>query len=154
MVRALPTPFHLTCFSKHVSPQNDANGLLTLWRFYGGDGEGVALGFNTRKLVAATSSIQQSYALSALYLDDVRYGADDGLRARLAEAPGLVEMFLEFIENVIHGRELDFRTRGQEMIQFIVLAACAKHADFVDEREIRLVATPSFPGHEKGRNPR
>jgi hypothetical protein len=152
MVRALPLPFHLTCFSKHVSEQNDANGLLTLWRFYGGEGKGIALGFNTRKLVEASFQVQKSHSVAAIYLDEVRYGADDQiLQSRLADAPGLVEMFLEFMENLITGRKLEFGTRQLEMFQFTVLAACAKHPDFVDEREIRLVTTPAFKGYEHGR---
>jgi hypothetical protein len=152
MVRALPLPFHLTCFSKHLTTQNQSNGLLTLWRFYGGEGEGIALGLNTRRLIDATNSLIRSHSLSAVYIDEVRYRAEDNvLLARLADAPGLVEMFLEFMESLISGRELEFDERGKEMIQFTVLAACAKHADFADEREIRLVATPAFPGHENGR---
>jgi hypothetical protein len=152
MVRALPLPFYLTCFSKHTAPHHNVNGLLTLWRFYGGDGEGVALGFDTRRLVGATETLLRTHALTAIYLDEVRYGIDDEvLRARMSDATGLLEMFLEFVDNLISGRQLDFGKRGLEMRQFTVLAASAKHPDFMDEREIRLVATPAFEGHEDGR---
>lgn len=152
MVRSLPLPFFLTCFSKHTEPHHNLNGLLTLWRFYGGEGEGIALGFNTRKLVDATESLLQTHSLAAVYLDEVLYGIDDEvLRGRMSEASGLIEMFLEFVDNLISERELEFGNRGLEMHQFTVLAASAKHPDFVDEREIRLVVTPAFKGHENGR---
>lgn len=152
MVRSLPLPFHLTCFSKHASAHHNANGLLTLWRFYGGAGEGIALGFNTRKLIDATEVIQKKYAIAAIYLDEVRYGSDDEvLCRRMYDATGLVEMFLEFVDSLINQRVPDFDGRGVEMHQFTVLAACAKHPDFVDEREIRLIVTPAFSGYEEGR---
>ena len=152
MVRSLPLPFFLTCFSKHTAAHHNLNGLLTLWRFYGGDGEGIALGVNTRKLVDATGSLLRTHSLAAVYVDEVRYGIDDEvLRGRVSDASGLIEMFLEFVDNLISKRELDFGNRGLEMHQFTVLAASAKHPDFVDEREIRLVATPAFKGYENGR---
>jgi hypothetical protein len=152
MVRAAPVPFFITCFARHDRTYHDENGLLTLWRCYGGAGEGLALGFNTRGVVAATEHLVGTYALASLYLDRVLYGADDEqLRSRLVESDGLRKSFLAYLDSVILRREPEVEDRRLEFLQFTVLAACAKHPDFTDERELRLVARPAMPGHENGR---
>jgi hypothetical protein len=39
----------------------------------------------------------------------------------------------------------------ETFLQFFILVSGAKHADFSDEREIRLVVTPALEGLENGR---
>jgi len=145
MLQAMPTPVFLTCFARHSRPNHHANGLLTLWRFYGGEGEGVAMGFNTRTLIARTGEIRDALALNSLHLDTVGYGDEDGIvRARLSQAPGLASMFLEYLDSTLVSRPVELGQRRDELYQFIVLASGSKHADFVDEREVRLIAIPSM----------
>lgn len=152
MANALPAPIYLTCFARHSLANHHQNGLLTLWRFYGGDGEGVALGFDTRKLIGATNRILDSGSFSAAYLDTVSYGEPDGiLQQRLAQAPGLSEMFLEYLDSVFLKKSQDVSSRQRELFEFIVLASCSKHPDFIDEREVRLVALSAIDVDPSGR---
>lgn len=144
MAHSLPAPVYLTCFARHSSLNHHDNGLLTLWRFYGGEGEGVALGFDTRKLIAATHNILASGPFSAAYIDAVSYGEQDGiLSTRLAQAPGLQEMFLEHLNRLFSCVPIDVSSRQKELLQYIVLASCSKHPDFADEREVRLISLSS-----------
>lgn len=153
-IRALPSPPHITCFSFHDRPHHAESGLLSLWRFYGGDGEGVALGFDTAKLADLTEDILRSWALDFIYLDQVLYGIEDPtLQTRLKDASGLPLMYLDFLRHVIEDRVLEYeaKDRQHELRQLIVLACSAKHPDFTDEREVRLVLSSSLKGYERGR---
>lgn len=152
MVGALPVSPRITSFTSHDMPHHEENGRLALWRFYGGDGEGIALGFNTEKLASATVQILERSAVDFIYLDRVRYGETDPvLQKRVSEATGLADMFVEYLTATIEKREYDPKNRTTELMQFVVLSGCAKHLDFIDEGEVRLIVSESMAGHHRGR---
>jgi hypothetical protein len=66
-IRSIPTPPHIACFAAHIREHHKENGLLTLWRLYGQQ-DGIALGFDTTKLVKITEAIMQSEAIDTIYL--------------------------------------------------------------------------------------
>lgn len=154
LASSAPTPPHITCFSAHDLEHQIANGLLTMWRLYGGEGGGIALGFDTSALVKETERLQEALAISAIYLDRVGYGPDDPQTIeRMRAAPDLARIH-ERAFNMLFGDRPDL-TDGQadDLMKFFVLAASTKHPDFVDEREIRLVVAPALDT-ESGRNGR
>lgn len=151
MVRALPSPPHLTCFCGHSDQHHRQNGLLTMWRHYG-RGEGIALGFDTAKLIEISEGLMQSFAIDGIYLDQVLYGTDNvALMQRMLQAPAILQNFAEnlilMLQNLPEGPEIS----KESFLQFLVLVCGAKHADFRDEQEIRLVVTPAYEGQERGR---
>jgi|CXWL01.1.fsa_nt_gi hypothetical protein len=95
LVRALPSSPHLTCFSGHSYEHHRQNGLLTMWRLYG-HGEGIALGFDTAKLIEMTGGLMQSCAADGIHMDQVLYGSDDAaLMKRVLQAPAVLQSLLK-----------------------------------------------------------
>ena len=130
-------PF-LTCFSFHDEPHHKENGILAMWRSYCSENGGIALGFETKKISAKSYVLGKEAKLSMMYLDGAIYGHQtEILQSRLADAAGLIEMYAEFLDSQINHKEP--KLDPKELIRLIILSACVKHADFTDEREIRLV---------------
>lgn len=151
MIRAIPTPPYLTCFSAHTKEHHAKNGVLTLWRTYGAE-NGIALGFNTKGLVAKTYEIQKSKAVDLIYIDRVSYGSDDPLfHRRFTEAPDVMGMYAEWFGALLKNGGSDFKAAAEALTKFLVLVCSSKHPDFADEREIRLVVSESIVGGEQGR---
>lgn len=152
MVKALPSPPHLTCFSGHLEEHHQRNGLLTMWRLYG-QGDGVALGFDTAKLIECTERLQRSYAIDGIYVDHVLYGWDNpAILKRMLQAPALLQKFAENLIHMLQAHSVGPEFSNDSFLQFVTLICCAKHADFRDESEIRLVVMPANEGHERGRS--
>lgn len=153
MVRVMPSAPHITCFSAHDRPHHQENGLLTMWRLYGGEGQGVALGFDTAKLVAATYRIRDSLAIDTIYLDRVGYGEDDPeIRRRLDDSPEIPALFSTFLIALMEGRTEIPETELGDLFKFLTLCASVKRADFEDEREIRLITAQALPHTVNGRD--
>jgi len=151
MVRALPTVPHVTCFSTHSEEHHVQNGLLTMWRLYG-RGEGLALGFDAPRLVELSQEIQRSAAIDGIYLDRVLYGlGDPRLVKRIMEAPDVPQKFAETLILMLQSRSDAPQFEMQTLLRFLVLICCAKHPDFSDEREVRLIVQQALEGHERGR---
>lgn len=129
---------HLVCFSYHSEHHHKQNGILTMWRSYGGPDGGIAIGFDTKEIVDKTSALQREFGYSAIYLDYASYGMGDAkLNDRLQDADDLFQAYFKFIDAQIKGKE---PTLGASVLhKLLVLTACVKHADFSDEREIRMI---------------
>lgn len=136
---------------------------LTMWRLYGrgkiGEGErdgvGVALGFNTEKLRLATEGIQEKHGTYCIYLDRVRYGDDDPeVQRRVDDSPSIATLYAKSVIAMIQGAQeppTDLTTEDAD--KFTILFPCAKHQDFEDERETRLVVCPALEVSLAGRAP-
>lgn len=169
LLKSAPTPPHITCFSAHTAPHHDTNGLLTMWRLYGAhrekdkrrwrkqnEGQGVALGFSTKKLSEATERIRDTCGVSSIHLDRVYYGGDDlELNRRVDEAGPIADLFADYFIEMIVKRNDDWDPNMRVAVanMFLVLAPSAKHADFIDERETRLVVCEHVDGTLNGRTP-
>ncbi len=158
MLKTMPTPPHITCFSAHDRPHQKENGLLTMWRLYGAskDGgmpdEGVALGFNTEKLRVETEKILERYGAAYIYLDRVRYGEDDPeIQRRVTDSPSLAALYAQHVIDKLTGTQPDPHLTIEDMNKFTVLVPSAKHLDFEDEREIRLVVSKELDQSLNGR---
>jgi len=152
MVRSMPSAPYLTCFSSHAEPHHAANGLLTMWRLYGGAGQGIALGFDTANLVAAYDRASAKYAMGMVFLDRVGYGAEDPqVKARLKESASLIQLHARNLLAMLDGKEPD--DAGDDLMKFLVLTTSTKHPDFQDEREVRVVVTRSLNPKQPGKKP-
>jgi len=151
MLDAMPLPPQLACFTTHVQPHHKENGLLTLWRSYASDGDGIALGFNARALVDKTEEVLESSALNLICLSQVLY-ARDQIAGRVAQATELLEVHANHVLAVLKAGTPKQPTYAA-YTQFLMLCAGAKHPDFEDEREIRMLVQESFPEDAAGRPP-
>ena len=118
---------YVFCLSEHE--QNDFDGLLSMWRGYGGNGKGAALVFDT----ANVNFLDQSQ----LMLEKVAYVSDSELRNRLhskinefAELLGQLDLIkIESIGTVVR-RLFDGLT---------YFSLVHKHEGFREEKEWRLI---------------
>ncbi len=134
------TPFipYLSCFSYHTEDHHRENGILTMWRSYCNSSGGIAIEFDTRKLVDKGNLLHKTKKFNVLYFDEVIYAHEgDRLKARLDDCGDLIKMYANFLGAQLSGREPELN--AHELIKLAVLSACTKHPDFSDEREIRLV---------------
>jgi hypothetical protein len=146
LLNSMPSTPFLTCFSAHEEAHHRDHGLLTMWRLYGGKGDGVALGFNTEKLRQLTIDIQKKNAVDTIFLDRVAYGSQDAqVVERLESFNGLADLFVASVLAVLSEQENCLRGRGADMMKFLMLCVTTKHQDFEDEREIRLTVFEAIP---------
>jgi hypothetical protein len=129
----LPTIEHDTymmCLSEHLASE-DAHGRLSMWRAYGGP-SGIALVLNSAALSIESDALGM-FASPVAYLDA------DGFAAQVMTVARNVE------------REIDFvRTLQRDMIRQVLFNAfrfsvlCTKHPGFHEEREWRVIASPTM----------
>lgn len=154
LIRTIPGGPHLTCFSAHQDAHHHENGLLTMWRLYGGAGSGLALGFDTAKLVEITSQIQANNQIDLIFLEQVRYGDHDPeTQRRLDDFPGLPNLYAKAALAILENRGEFPPSAHDDLLKFVVLNVCSKHPDFQDEREVRLVTTQATPESQGNRTP-
>lgn len=116
---------YVFCFSEYAEGDND--GLLSMWRGYGANGNGVAIVFDTGKLVVSDPS--------PLILSKVYYGTAD---ERVNWIEERINQFAKIIENnsieddEIEGGSYYFLERLKLFSLF------AKHQGFSEEREWRV----------------
>jgi hypothetical protein len=140
MISSVPSKPHITCFSYHADKHHKQNGLLTMWRLYGGRGHGVALGFDTEAMRILTEELIVSHAVDVIYMQDVRYGAEDKIiKQRISDFKSLPELYLRAVAAVVSNESDIFLDAGNDLMNFLELTLAAKHEDFEDEREVRVV---------------
>lgn len=137
-IEALPTGPHLTCFSMHTERHHIENGLLSMWRSYCTNGDGIALGFNTQKLVDKTNVLIKSHKFGTLPLLDVAYGHQSKkIKSRIKASHRLPEILIQTIARL--SGNLTIEEFASPFIDVLGLAMSTKDADFEDEREVRLL---------------
>lgn len=151
--RALPTQPQICCFATHSEEHHHANGLLTMWRLYGGSDGGIALGFNTKHLSALSEQIIKNTRFEMLPIVEVLYGnKNPAIFDRIKDSPKIAQLLFNMIEVLLQKKNIDELESMEELIDILLLSICFKHADFEDEREVRIMAMPSFGGDSKNRN--
>lgn len=121
---------YVTCFSEHLDVE-DAIGRLSMWRAYGNP-TGVALVINNAVLLKPAPGLN-AYSSAVAYLRPEQFEAEcERVAANIS-------------------READFiRTQSRETIvsqvfnMFRFAIVCTKHPGFFEEREWRVVHTPSY----------
>ena len=120
----------VTCFSEH-SRDDDHYGRLSMWRAYGGTA-GVALVVNG-DVFFSRSEVLPAYSSPVSYLDVASYGF------QLSEIADRISKRRELLQAL--GRE---GTRDTIFHVLRFAAICTKHPAFAEEREWRVVSSPSL----------
>jgi hypothetical protein len=121
---------YLTCLSEHDDTE-DENGRLSMWRAYGGRA-GVALVINGA-VMSISGDPLGAYGSPVAYLDQ------KGFEAQFLAVVENIEREGEFVRSL--GRE-KLRDIAFNMLRFAVL--CTKHPGFHEEREWRVMASPTM----------
>jgi hypothetical protein len=121
---------YVFCLSTH-DPKN-TNGLLSMWRGYGGQGNGAALVFNTNFIDAPTEN-------SPLILTRVHYASKEGRKSWLKEK---IDEWCKLLEQaVIPDDKLYLAAYCLfNLIKFFALKS--KHDGFMEEQEWRIIYMP------------
>jgi hypothetical protein len=130
-------PF-ICSFCSHANdhPYEQANGLLSQWRGYGGNGR-YALVFDTRQLDDLLSLEWRAHFWAMLSIEKVVYL--EGLETLEKEFPDLLKSSTTFMSKKLNGEscaDIDLFT------PFSRAATLLKHRGFREEREVRIVACP------------
>jgi hypothetical protein len=117
---------YVFCTSEHQPEDND--GLLSMWRGYGGSGNGAAIVFDTAKL--------STLPTSPLIVAQVEYGTGDERRLKIASS---VKTFAGILRaNNIADEKLHLAAHAL-LERFKLFALFSKHRGFHEEREWRVV---------------
>jgi len=132
-----------TSFSTHAADGDyeRENGLESQWNCYGKDG--FCIVFDTVEMCRSLKVESDTHDWTHLNLDPVRYAVEGiGLREHFPELVAAAEVSIgQFLDGV--------RNPEMGIIQFLEGATLLKHADFLPEREVRIVAIPGAEGYQK-----
>ena len=136
------------CFSEHSSQNSD--GLLSMWRGYGGHGRGAALIFNTAKAAPMEGS--------PLIIAKVEYGSIETRRAILA---GVIDKWCELLQTSNISNSGLFYAVYLLFEAIKLFSLVTKHDGFAEECEWRIVymrrlnnnsPLDAFQGYVLGKN--
>ena len=127
---------YLYCVSEHYA-EEDHRGRLSMWRAYGGS-TGIALVFNGA-VMHASSDVLGAYSSPVLYADPPEFIVEFRKTALSVQqgVPYLRELEPHIVRNAVF-----------QMMRYAML--CTKHPAFREEKEWRVIASPSI--HPDGRN--
>lgn len=121
---------YVACFSEH-DPREDADGRLSMWRGYGGNGSGAAIVFDTARL-----NINEA---SPLLIAPVEYMSRE---ARLAWVQRRLDVFTTTIQGLSINKD-NAGMAAKVLFQRLLQASLfSKHHGFSEEREWRVVYFP------------
>jgi len=126
----LETDTYITCVSEHDSDE-DILGRLSMWRAYS-SGKGVALVLNNMPFVRV-SDVLKAYTSPVAYIDDRQF------ESLMADITQRIEGERDFL--LAKGKET-IVANVFHMMRFAVV--CAKNPGFKEEREWRVLYTPSL----------
>lgn len=121
---------YIVCFSEHLESE-DKHGRLSMWRAYGGE-TSVAIVMNS------SAFFNESTALR-IYSSPVAYWEQDRFEQEMETVAQNIEANLDLIRSL---GEDHFRQIVFNVCKFAVL--CSKHPGFEEEREWRVVYSPTF----------
>ena len=117
---------YVFCFSEHDSANTD--GLLSMWRGYGGNGNGAALVVDTEQF--------GEIAGSPLILSNVTYASTE---ERLSWIERKLQEFAELVKSNVIPKDKLFIAAYQLFERFKIFALFTKHRGFSEEREWRVI---------------
>jgi hypothetical protein len=132
---------YITSFCSHRGDHKyeQQNGLLSQWRGYGGD-ERYAIVFQSKGLEKLLKQEGSKFTYPALNFGDVVYN-DETLDFDHHYAE-LIDLFFGFWPDQ---RESIDKTKPDKLFRpFVMAATRMKHRGFREEREVRIVACPTF----------
>jgi hypothetical protein len=118
---------YVFCLSEH--DRDDRDGLLSMWRGYGGNGAGAALVLDTAKLEAIDTS--------AFLLAKVDYRTTE-------ERVGMINQLIATLATIVPNVETNWLYLAAHALfeRIKVFALFSKHRGFAEEREWRVVYMP------------
>jgi hypothetical protein len=120
---------YVFCFCEH--DRNNDDGILSMWRGYGGHGNGVAL-------VLDTASIPDPPA-APLYISPVQYGSR---KTRVQWMNDILKQWADILKDSEIPDDLLYISAHQFFIVLKLLALTTKHDGFKEEREWRIIYQP------------
>jgi hypothetical protein len=124
------TDTYFTCISEH-DPAEDTFGRLSMWRAYS-EGTGVALVVNNTPFLTVSDALKANTSPVA-YLDNKAVGAE------FARVAANMRKDMELLKGLPRETIVGYVF---SMLRFAAL--CTKHPGFKEEREWRIVYSPSF----------
>ena len=118
------------CVSEHTA-EDDQFGRLSMWRAYGGDA-GVAFVINGEAMFRDSNALA-AHSMPVAYMDEV------ALHREFQSIVNAIEGNADLLQSI--GRE-DTRNAIFHMLRYAVV--CTKHPAFAEEREWRIVSSPSI----------
>jgi hypothetical protein len=128
---------YVSCFSEHHTI-DDAIGRLSMWRAYGGDGDGVALIFNGQPFANQLSNFPGSI-LPVVY---------DGERYIFEKMDEFFNHLDKNLGQILKEKE-KFDREWAVFYPMILHCLHVKHRGFAEEKEWRLVFCPEFHDDDK-----
>jgi hypothetical protein len=120
---------YVLCFSEHTA--DDEDGLLSMWRGYGGEGSGAAIVFDTGKLDAISPS--------PLILGKVSYGTQG---EREAWIKAIITQFARLLQGANIPDDQLWLAAHALFARLKVFALFSKHKGFKEENEWRIAYDP------------
>jgi len=128
---------YVLCLSEHDEKENE-DGLLSMWRGYGGNGTGAAIVLNTAKINAGEDA--------PLIIAPVRYGSDE---ARVGELLALFKEFTRVISELSFDDEKLYIPAFYLYERIKLMSIFTKHKGFSEEREWRVAYLKSNDSNKK-----
>lgn len=121
---------YISCISEH-DVKEDRTGRLSMWRAYGG-AAGVAIVLNGAPLINPTDALN-AYTSPVAYLSNDQFNAE-------------FEFFLDGVERNtdLMKHQGEEATIGRVFEVFRMAMLCTKHPGFAEEREWRIIYSPTF----------
>lgn len=121
---------YVFCLSEH--PKDDFDGRLSMWRAYGGQGNGAAIVLNIEPLRAQTGHVP-------LLLSKVVYATQERQRELLSE---LLNDWTEILKEINPSDNLLYLAAYNAFVLIKYFALTTKHIAFAEELEWRILYTP------------
>ena len=122
---------YITCLSEHFDHE-DQNGRLSMWRAYGGKA-GVAIVLNSEIFFSRDIYALGAFSSPVAYLNESRFASS------FAETIQSISDNLEFVRSMERKDVI-----GKVFHMFRYAALCTKHPGFEEEKEWRVIASPSL----------
>ena len=108
-----------------------------MWRSYGATDGGICIRFDTVRIISALDDLIENDRLLFYTLLDVTYGtSSETFIERLNGCEDVFQLGSDLIANHFN---LEYSPPPETLMRFTILASMAKHPDFTDEREVRIV---------------
>jgi len=125
---------YICCFSKE-------GDLLSQWRGYADDGKGVAIGFDKKTI----KSLRPTSYTPSIYRDAQEFGYDSFFF--LEECIYRGEIQSTYLDNVL---KKHYEDRKELLRVLKQLSYISKHSGFEEEKEVRLIYSPTSYRRDKG----
>lgn len=133
---------HITSFCAHPDSYERENGLLSLWRGYGGEQQAFAIVFDTKKLEQLIAEELKKNQYIDMKFFDVLYNLDD--QKTIDEFKSIIDQLFGAWEQFERGKRPDF---GYLLEPLLHAATRIKHRAFKEEGEVRIVSFPVHPNY-------